>query len=98
MKNPATIGGLDIAQERLSSENSDLSRIRRAKLISKLPRMAIVTFAAVNGGLLVAGAGGLDRVAFPITSLLTAYILSTVDATLYVEFTLALWMFAPFIR
>jgi len=60
--------------------------------------MAIVTFAAVNGGLLVAGAGGLDRVAFPITSLLTAYILSTVDATLYVEFTLALWMFAPFIR
>lgn len=98
MENPVTIGERDIAQEDISQENPGPSRIRRAKLIRKLPRTAIVTFAAVNIGLLVVGAGALDRVAFLITSLLTAFILSAVDPPLYVEFTLALWMFAPFIR
>ena len=98
MENAVAIGRLDNAQESLSSENPGPSRIRRAKLIKKLPGMAIVMFAVVNGGLLVAGAGGLDRVTFLITSLLTGCILCAVDAPLYVEFTLALWMFAPFIR
>jgi hypothetical protein len=98
MENPVAIGGLDLAHENLPSENPGPSRIRRTKLIKNLPRMAIVTFAAVNGGLLLARAGSLDRVAFLITSLLTGCVLIALDAALYVEFTLVLWMFAPFIR
>src|ERR1700679_1060125 len=87
---------LDIEKPYRSRKKPGASR--RAKLISKLPRIAILAFALINGGLLVVGAGALDRLVFLATALLTGCILNAVDAPLYVEFTLALWMFSPFLR
>jgi hypothetical protein len=98
MENPQAIAELEFENAYPSSKAPRPERSRRAELIKRLPRMAILAFAAVNGGLLAVGAGALDRVVFLITSLLTGCILNTVDPPLYVEFTLALWMFCPFIR
>jgi hypothetical protein len=98
MENPRAIGALDLEEQYRSSEDSRASRRRRAKLIKKLPRMTILAFVAINGGLLLVGGGALDRIVFLLTALLAGCILNSTDAPLYVEFTLALWMFSPFIR
>jgi O-Antigen ligase len=98
MENPWVIDRFDIETDYLSRQAPGASRARRAKLIAKAPRITILAFAAINGSLLVVGAGALERIVFLITSLLAGWILIVVDAPLYVEFTLALWMFSPFIR
>ncbi len=97
MENPRAIGNPYIQEEYLSSEDPGASRWR-ATLIKKLPRMTVLAFVVGNGGLLIVGAGALDRIVFLISSLLTGCILNAIDDPLYVEFTLALWMFSPFIR
>lgn len=98
MENSPTIGEPGIESEDLSLDDSGTKKTRRASLLKRRPMLAIVFFAIANGGLLAIGAGGLDRFVFVLTSLLTGFVLNKLDAPLYVEFTLGLWMFAPFIR
>ena len=98
MENPWVIDRFDVETEYLSSRAPGASRTRRAKLIAKAPRITILAFAIINGGLLVVRVGLWNVIVFLITSLLAGWILIAVDAPLYVEFTLALWMFSPFIR
>jgi O-Antigen ligase len=97
MENSQTIGQPGIESD-LSVENPGSKKTRRARLLKSRPILAILLFAIANGGLLAVGAGALDRYVFLLTSLLTGFVLNKLDAPLFVEFTLGLWMFAPFIR